>query len=156
MLPGSGLRINNKRFVFLRLYLWPLSNTLLRKSLQFYMATPSHINSYHHFGRSCCKPQQTYFVSIRVPCIFYHFVKQPTKAQIQLLYKLSRSYMFRHYRVILAALVVQRYRAGLWYQSQRVQTRPKPPEFSVRRNPQHAFLREGSKAVCPMSYICGV
>ena len=24
-----------------------------------------------------------------------------------------------------------------------------------RKNPQHAFLRKGSKAVCPMSQICG-
>jgi hypothetical protein len=25
-----------------------------------------------------------------------------------------------------------------------------------RKNPQHAFLRKGSKAVCPMSQICGM
>jgi hypothetical protein len=25
-----------------------------------------------------------------------------------------------------------------------------------RRNPQHAFLRRGSKAVCPMPQICGM
>jgi hypothetical protein len=24
------------------------------------------------------------------------------------------------------------------------------------KNPQHAFLRKGSKAVCPMSQICGM
>jgi hypothetical protein len=24
-----------------------------------------------------------------------------------------------------------------------------------RKNPQHAFLRKGSKAVCPVSQICG-
>ena len=28
---------------------------------------------------------------------------------------------------------------------------PKPSDFSGRKNPQHAFLRKGSKAVCPMS-----
>ena len=33
----------------------------------------------------------------------------------------------------------------------RVQTRPKPSDSSGRKNPQHAFLRKGSKAVCPMS-----
>ena len=27
--------------------------------------------------------------------------------------------------------------------------------FSGRKNPQHAFLRKGSKAVCPMSQIYG-
>jgi hypothetical protein len=27
--------------------------------------------------------------------------------------------------------------------------------FSVRKNPQHAFRRKGSKAVCPVSQICG-
>ena len=32
----------------------------------------------------------------------------------------------------------------------RVQTRPKPSDFSGRKNPQHAFLRRGSKAVGPM------
>ena len=29
-------------------------------------------------------------------------------------------------------------------------------EFLGRRNLQHAFLRRGSKAVCPMSQICGM
>ena len=36
-----------------------------------------------------------------------------------------------------------------------VQTRPKPSDFSGRKNPQRAFFRKGSKAVCPMSHICG-
>jgi len=29
-------------------------------------------------------------------------------------------------------------------------------DFSGRKNPQHAFLRRGSKAVGPMSQICGM
>jgi hypothetical protein len=36
---------------------------------------------------------------------------------------------------------------------------PNPAEavgFFGRKNPQHAFLRRGSKAVCPMSQICGM
>ena len=37
--------------------------------------------------------------------VYFIFVKQPTKAQLQLIYKLSRSYMFRHYRVIFRQLV---------------------------------------------------
>ena len=28
--------------------------------------------------------------------------------------------------------------------------------FKGEKNPQHAFLRRGSKAVCPMSQICGM
>jgi hypothetical protein len=28
--------------------------------------------------------------------------------------------------------------------------------YSGRKNPQHAFLRRGSKAVCPMSQVCGM
>ena len=28
--------------------------------------------------------------------------------------------------------------------------------FRAKKNPQHAFLRKGSKAVCPMSYIYGL
>jgi hypothetical protein len=28
--------------------------------------------------------------------------------------------------------------------------------FFRRKNPQHAFLRKGSKAVCPMAQICGM
>jgi hypothetical protein len=28
--------------------------------------------------------------------------------------------------------------------------------FFRLKNPQHAFLRRGSKAVCPMSQICGM
>jgi hypothetical protein len=43
--------------------------------------------------------------------------------------------------------------AGLWYPRSRVRTRPKPSDFSGEKNPQHAFLRRGSKAVCPMSQI---
>ena len=42
---------------------------------------------------------------------------------------------------------------NLWYQSSRVQTRTKPSHFSGRKNPPHAFLRKGSKAVCPTSQI---
>jgi hypothetical protein len=37
-----------------------------------------------------------------------------------------------------------------------VQTRPKPSDFFVRKNPQHDFLRKGSEAVCPMLQICGM
>ena len=28
--------------------------------------------------------------------------------------------------------------------------------FQGEKNPQQAFLRKGSKAVCPMSHICGM
>jgi hypothetical protein len=28
--------------------------------------------------------------------------------------------------------------------------------FFVRKNPQRAFLRRGSKVVCPMSQLCGM
>jgi hypothetical protein len=38
----------------------------------------------------------------------------------------------------------------------RVRTRPKPSDFFGRKNLQHAFVRKGSKAVCPMSQICGM
>jgi hypothetical protein len=41
--------------------------------------------------------------------------------------------------------------SSLWYPSSRVQTRPKQSYFSCEKNPQHAFLRRGSKSVCPMS-----
>jgi hypothetical protein len=47
-------------------------------------------------------------------------------------------------------------RAGLWYPSSRVQTRPNPSDFSVRKNPQRAFLRKESKTVDPMSLIYGM
>jgi hypothetical protein len=36
------------------------------------------------------------------------------------------------------------------------QTRPKSSDFFRQKNPQHAFLWKGSKAVCPMSQICGM
>jgi hypothetical protein len=49
-----------------------------------------------------------------------------------------------------------RYEQILKKKSSRVQTRPKPSDFfSGRKNPQHAFLRKGSKAVGPVSQICG-
>jgi hypothetical protein len=34
--------------------------------------------------------------------------------------------------------------AGLWFPSSRVQTRPKPLDFSAHKNPQHAFIQRGS------------
>jgi hypothetical protein len=34
-------------------------------------------------------------------------------------------------------------------------TRPKPSDFFGRKDPQHAFLRKRSKAVGPVSQICG-
>ena len=46
--------------------------------------------------------------------------------------------------------------AGLWHPSLRVQNRPKPLDFYGRKNPQHAFLRRGSKRICPMSQLCGM
>ena len=46
------------------------------------------------------------FLQIQNKLEFYIYsVKQPTKAQLQLIYKLSRSYMFRHYRVIFRQFV---------------------------------------------------
>ena len=33
---------------------------------------------------------------------------------------------------------------------------PKPLDFYGRKNPQHAFLRRGSKRICPMSQLCGM
>ena len=41
--------------------------------------------------------------------------------------------------------------SGLWYPNSRVHTRPKQSGFLGRKNPQHAFLRWGSKALGPMS-----
>jgi hypothetical protein len=35
-------------------------------------------------------------------------------------------------------------------------TRVRGSDFFGQKNPQHAFLRKGSKAVCPMSQICGM
>ena len=37
---------------------------------------------------------------------FYYFVLWPTKSQLQLIYKLSHSYMFWHYSVILRELII--------------------------------------------------
>jgi hypothetical protein len=48
-------------------------------------------------------------------------------------------------------LVVSILASGTW-----VQTRPKPSEFFGPKTPQHTLLRKGSKAVCPMSQICGM
>ena len=44
--------------------------------------------------------------------------------------------------------------AGLLHPCLRVQTQPKPLDFYGRKNPQHAFLRRGSKRICPMSQLC--
>ena len=67
------------------------------------------------------------------------------------LFKSSSSYfiMVSILDHLLAASVVYRYRAGLWYPGFGVQTRSKSLDFSGRK-PQHAFLRRGNKAVCPI------
>jgi hypothetical protein len=41
-------------------------------------------------------------------------------------------------------------------QDRGVQTWPKPSDFFRAKNSHHAFLRKGSKAVCPMSQLCGM
>jgi len=46
-----------------------------------------------------------YFVLAPVPCTFYYFVLWPTNAQS--FHKLSHSYTFRHYHVILRQLVIK-------------------------------------------------
>ena len=65
------------------------------------------------------------------------FVTQPTLRRI---YIVPIFFCFP-----LMYLLAQRQYAGLWYPSSLVQTRPKPSDFSGRKNPQHAFLRRGSK-----------
>ena len=37
---------------------------------------------------------------------FYYFLKLSTKAQLQLIYKLSHSCMFQHYRAIFRELII--------------------------------------------------
>ena len=44
-------------------------------------------------------------ILVPVSCIFCYFVRWPTYEQL-FFYKLSHSYMFRHYRVILRELVI--------------------------------------------------
>ena len=65
--------------------------------------------------------------------------------------------MFRPKFLFYLYLKVCRHVKRLWWsrgsvlacgtQVSRVQTRPKPLDFSGRKNPQHAFFRKGSKAV---------
>jgi hypothetical protein len=38
----------------------------------------------------------------------------------------------------------------------RVRSRPKPSDFSGWKNSRHAFLRRGSKIICPMSKLWGM
>jgi hypothetical protein len=45
---------------------------------------------------------------------------------------------------------------GLWYPRSRVQTRPKPSDFSGEKILSTLFFGGGSKVVCPMSQICGM
>jgi len=45
-------------------------------------------------------------ILIHVPCIVYYFVQWSTNAQLPVFHKLSHSYMFRHYRVILWELII--------------------------------------------------
>jgi len=48
----------------------------------------------------------TLIILIYVQRIFYYFVLRPTNAQLPVFHKLSHSYMFRHYRVILWELII--------------------------------------------------
>ena len=60
-----------------------------------------------HFSVSVIRPkwqQCIFFILIYVPCILYYFVLWPTNAQLS--HKISHSYMYRHYRVILRELVI--------------------------------------------------
>ena len=75
-------------------------------------------------------------------CLKKSFLKTANCATVQIMK------FFERCQRCLAASVFYRQRAGLWYPSSR--------DFSGRKNPQHAFLRKGSKAVCPMSHICGI
>jgi hypothetical protein len=50
---------------------------------------------------------------------------------------------------IAASVVVSMLACGT--QVRGFKPRPKPSNFSCEKNPQHAFLRRGSKAVCPIS-----
>jgi hypothetical protein len=65
------------------------------KSQQSTMFVRSHPN---------CVQSLCYITLTHVPRNFYYFVLWPTNAQ--LFQKLSNSYMFRHYRVILRELVI--------------------------------------------------
>ena len=56
----------------------------------------------------------------------------------------------------LVASVVQRQRAGLWYPSSRGSHPAAAVGFLGRKNPQHAFLRRGIKAVGPMLQLYGM
>ena len=72
---------------------------------------------------------------------------------ISILRQVSVTHISTQFNVFMNVMlydVVRKY-WYLYYPSSRVQTRPKPSEFSGRKNPQHAFLRRGSKAVGLMS-----
>jgi hypothetical protein len=63
-------------------------------------------------------------------------------------------YIIWKYIFVTKQFIIRVLSIHLWYPRSRVQTRPKPLDFSGEKIPQHAFLRRGSKAVCPMSQIC--
>jgi len=65
-----------------------------------------HIIDWHYQYNSGPRTKLLNFVYFNnhVPCIFYYFVLWPTNTQ--LFHKLSHSYIFRHYRVILRELVI--------------------------------------------------
>jgi hypothetical protein len=67
-------------------------------------------------------------ILIHVPFIFYYFVLRPTNAQ--LFHKLSHSYLFRHYRVILRELVINTCQVTQAFQMQLLVT-----QFTIKMFP---------------------
>jgi hypothetical protein len=78
------------------------SETLLTIHRSEQRDIPQHLNQYQHRCENM-KPIKSIILR-HVPCIFYYFVLWPTI--VQLFHRLTHSYMFRHYRVILREHVI--------------------------------------------------
>ena len=107
--------------IFMKFYMWGLLEKSVKKlqvslklarimgtlheDLRTFMITPLWIllRMRNVSGKSCTDNQNT-SILIPVPCIFHYFVLWPTNAQLS--HKLSHSYMFRQYCVILRELVI--------------------------------------------------
>jgi hypothetical protein len=89
-----------------------LEKLIIRTTESFWLWQLSHRTYYtdrdvlkgYHSGTPLLYKHEGWLILIHVPCIFYYFVLWPTNAQ--LIHKLSHSYMFQHYHVILRAFVI--------------------------------------------------
>ena len=91
-----------------------------------------------------CNPEMSQLVILVFAKEIHLFPLSP-----QVIFKIKKFSIFLHILTVRFRCSKGK-RAGLWYPKFAGSNPAEAVGFLVRKNPQHAFLRRGSKAVCPM------